>query len=179
MEAPDRETRLAILQAKAAYLGISVPEDVLALISQAFHHSVRDLEGALNRVSAFSDLTGQPITVAVAKHTLGNMMKPPQRTVPTIEVVLSQVCSFYDVSLQSLSSKRRDKHLTRARQVAIYLLREEAQATLIQIGHALGARDHTSIRYAYRQLSERLEADASLKTDVESLRSTFHNIDSP
>ena len=179
MDIPDAETRLAILQAKAAYLGISIPQDVLALISQAFHHSVRDLEGALNRVSAFSDLTGQPLNTEIAEHALGDIIKPAQKAIPKTEAVLSQVCLFYGVSLPSLSSKRRDKNLTKARQVAIYLMREEAQATLIQIGQSLGGRDHTSVRYAYRQISEQIEGDTSLKADVESISSTLQDTTSP
>lgn len=179
MTPPNYETRLAILRAKAAHLDISIPDDVLAFLSQTFRHSVRDLEGALNRVSAFSDLIGQPLTMEMAHHALGDMIKSPQQTTPSIEAVLSQVCSFFDVSLPSLSSNRRDKRLTTVRQVAIYLLREEAQMTLVQIGQTLGGRDHTSIRYAHHQLSSKLGVDATLKSDVESIRTALQQAKSP
>ena len=166
---PDLETRKAILEVKAHSMGVGVPDDVLDLISENFLSSIRDLEGALNRVCAYADLTAQPLGLDLAYHSLGDLLTTKQQQCPPPNLVISQVCSFYNVEVQALVSKRRDKKVMLARQVAIYLLRERAQLPLKEIGILVGNRDYTTIRHAWANIIEAKSTDRSLKAQLDSI----------
>ena len=169
IQPPDLETRKAILEVKAAAMGVGVPDEVLDLISENFLSSIRDLEGALNRVCAYSDLTAQTLDLDLAYLSLGDLLTMKQKQVPPPETVISQVCSFYGVENQALVSKRRDKKVTSARQVAIYLLRECTQMSLKDIGSVVGNRDHTTVRHAWAKIFKEKITDKSLKAQLESI----------
>ncbi|MDA0988113.1 MAG: chromosomal replication initiator protein DnaA [Chloroflexi bacterium] len=169
IQLPDLETRKAILEVKAAAMGVGVPDEVLDLISENFLSSIRDLEGALNRVCAYSDLTAQTLDLDLAYLSLGDLLTMKQKQVPPPETVISQVCSFYGVENQALVSKRRDKKVTSARQVAIYLLRECTQMSLKDIGSVVGNRDHTTVRHAWAKIFKEKITDKSLKAQLESI----------
>lgn len=171
MDRPDWETRVAILQKKAGVLGITLPDDVLNMLSQTFLHSIRQLEGALNRLHAFSDLTQRPMSLTTAQHALADLMSLNQHpSPPSTSEVLLQVCALYDISLASLASKKRTKALTQARRTVIYLLREDGQCTLTAIGHLLGGRDHTTIRHMYNQVVSQMPSDQLLQKDIRTAR---------
>jgi chromosomal replication initiator protein len=170
IQIPDIETRTAILQAKAKCLACPIPLEVLTMISYSFSASVRDLEGALNRVSAYADLTSRPVTIDLAEQCLADLLIAQQRNVPSPEEVLSQVCSYYDIDIKALTSKRRDRNLSLARQIAIYLLREVAQCSLKDIGALLGGRDHSSIRYSWQKIATLQQTDTKLCTDISKIR---------
>jgi chromosomal replication initiator protein len=166
---PDIETRKAILEVKASSMGIGVPDEVLDLISEHCLSSIRELEGALNRVCAYADLTAQPLCLDLAYHSLGDLLTTKQKQRPSAEVVISRVCSFYNIETQALTSKRRDKKVTLARQVAIYLLREWVNMSLKDIGFLVGNRDHTTVRHAWAKILEAKGNDRSLKAQLASL----------
>jgi chromosomal replication initiator protein len=178
MQTPDPETRLAILRAKAAALGVPVPGDVLELIAENFPNSVRDLEGALNRVTAFADLTSRPLTLEMAHHGLGDLLSTKRPKVPLPQDVIALVCSFYDIDCETLYSKRRDKRSAHARQVAMYLMREVSQTTLSEIGALLGGRDHATVRYALTKISRLKETDSALHLELSAMTESI-NIPSP
>ena len=131
---PARETRRAILEAKAREMGALIPDEVLDLLAERFPGSIRDMEGALNRVCAYADLTGCPIDLALAERSLGDLLTTPIQAPPAPEIILALVCEYYGVDVHAVVSKRRDRKVTLARQVAIYLLRERAQLPLKRIG---------------------------------------------
>jgi len=166
---PDLETRKAILEVKASSMGVGVPDEVLDLISENFLSSIRDLEGALNRVCAYADLTAQPLCLDLAYHSLGDLLTTKRQQRPSPDTVISQVCSFYNVEVQALISKRRDKKVMLARQVAIYLLRERAQLPLKEIGTLVGNRVHTTVRHAWAKIIEDKSTDRSLKAQIDSI----------
>jgi chromosomal replication initiator protein len=166
IQKPDLETRIAILEAKADYMGIDVPSDILTLIAENFLSSIRDIEGALNRVCAYADLTGQPLCLDLAYRSLGDMLTRKQRQIPPTDVVIAQVCSFYKIDAQTLVSKRRDRKITEARQTAIFLLRELSQTSLKDIGLLMGNRDHTTIRYAWSKVLKSKDSDSSLNNQL-------------
>lgn len=169
IQMPDEETRKAILTVKAKRMGVNVPCEVFDMLAQRFSSSIRDLEGALNRVCAYTDMTAQPLNLELAYQSLGDLLPAIQQKIPTAECVIAQVCTFYNIDSQALSSKRRDAEVVQARQVAIYLLRELAQISLKDIGLLMGNRDHTTIRYAWAKVAKAKNVDVSLKTQLDTI----------
>jgi chromosomal replication initiator protein len=173
LQPPDLETRRAILEVKAAAMRVGVPDEVLDLISENFLSSIRDLEGALNRVCAYSDLTAQTLTLDLAYLSLGDLLATKQKQVPPPDLVISQVCSFYGIERQALVSKRRDKKVTSARQVAIFLLRESTQMSLKDIGAVVGNRDHTTVRHAWAKVLKEKTTNKSLSAQLDLISASI------
>ena len=169
IQLPTRETRRAILEAKAREIGTSIPDDVLDLLAERFPSSVRDMEGALNRVCAYADLTGSPIDLALAERSLGELLTTPIQAAPAPEIILALVCEYYGVDVHAVISKRRDRKVTLARQVAIYLLRERAQLPLKRIGALVGNREHPSIRQAWAKIQAERETDSNLNSQIHAI----------
>ncbi len=169
IQLPAQETRQAILEFKAQEMGVAVPAEVLDLLAARFPGSVREMEGALNRVVAYADLTGSCINLPLTRSALGDLLSTTQAVVPEPETILRCVCEFYSVELQAIVSKRRDRNVTLARQVAIYLLREQAQLPLKSIGALVGNREHPSIRQAWAKIQRDRETDAGLDTQLQTL----------
>ena len=173
IQSPAQETRRAILELKAREIGVDVPPDVLNLLADRFTGSVRDMEGALNRVAAYADLTGIAIDLALATSALGELLDLPPAPAPSPEAILRIVCGYYKVDLRAVVSKRRDRKVTLARQVAIYLLREQAQLPLKSIGALVGNREHPSVRQAWTKICREREADPSLDADLHMLSNSL------
>ena len=169
IQLPARETRRAILEAKAREMGTLIPDDVLDFLAERFPGSVRDMEGALNRVCAYADLTGSPIDLALAERSLGELLTAPVQAAPSPEIILALVCEYYGVDVQAVVSKRRDRKVTLARQVAIYLLRERAQLPLKRIGALVGNREHPSIRQAWAKIQGERETDSNLDSQIHAI----------
>ena len=169
IQTPDQETRIAILQAKAGSQGANIPQEVHELIAENFPANIRELEGALNRVCAYADFTGRTPDLALAHEALGSLLPQSSTSIPTPETVLASVCTFYSVTNDALCSRRRDSSISKARQVAIYLLREVSQKNLREIGSLLGHRNHATIRYAWMKISEARETDTVLKADLSAI----------
>ena len=173
IQLPAQDTRRAILEFKAHEIGASVPADVLDMLAARFPGSVREMEGALNRVIAYADLTGGEITSAMAGSALGDLLALPVAAVPDPDTIISLVCEFFAVDVKAVISKRRDRKVTLARQVAIYLLREQAQLPLKSIGSLVGNREHPSIRQAWAKIQRDRETDMELDTQVRTLSNTI------
>ena len=174
IQLPAQETRRAILELKAREIGVNVPAEVLDLLADRFAGSVRDMEGALNRVAAYADLTGTAIDLALAHYALGELLASEPVPTPTPEAILSIVCDHYQVDLRAVVSKRRDRKVTLARQVAIYLLREQAQLPLRSIGALVGNREHPSVRQAWAKIGRERGSDPSLDADIRMLSKSLH-----
>lgn len=153
IQPPEYEHRLAILRSKAESLRFAVPPEVTEYVARPECSSVRELEGALNRVIAFATLHDAALSVELAMRALeniyGNMLPKPTvtRTMLTANAVLQGVCQYYRIDLERMQSKHRDRDTVWPRQVAMYLMREETDASLLQIGTALGGRDHSTIMH--------------------------------
>ena len=169
IQLPELETRKAIVKMKAHSMGVTVPDEVSDLISTNFTSSIRDMEGALNRVCAYADLTSAPLNLALASQSLGDMLTAPQQRIPSPEAIIAQVCSFYSTDVKAIASKRRDHKVTLARQVTVYLLREWTQMSLKGIGSLAGNRDHTTIRHAWAKIQRERETNATLASDIKSI----------
>jgi len=172
IQPPDYETRMAILQSKAERMSAEVSNDILSYIATNIESNIRELEGALNRVLAMSKLTGLPLDRTVVEKALGDLL--PNRPEVTAEDIIKTVSSFYGVSPEELKGSRRTRAIAQPRQIAMYLIREETDASLPQIGAELGGRDHTTVLYGYERVRARLEQDDQFKREVMLLKSQLY-----
>jgi chromosomal replication initiator protein len=173
VQQPDLETRLAILRYKAERTGREVPNDVMDLIARRVQSNIRELEGALNRIIAFSDLSGTPLNARLAEMALADLL--PQARSVSHEKVVDIVAREFNLTTDHLLGRERTREVALSRQVAMYLLREESNASLPQIGLALGGRDHTTVMYAIEKISDMLERDDQLRRRVVSIRQQLYN----
>lgn len=173
IQLPDLETRTAILRDKAEKQGLAVPSEVIDLIARQVQSNIRELEGALTRVLAHVRLTHSPLNTATAATALADLMARPATV--TLDEVITTVASFYSVTRDDLTGRGRNKELVHPRQIAMYLLREELQLTLPQIGEALGGRDHTTVIYGVEKVTQAIEKDDIVRREVLTLRERLYN----
>jgi len=172
IQPPDFETRVAILRKKTEREPVAVPEDVLYFIAQEIKTNIRELEGALIRVIAYSLLEEKPMNLDMAKTILKDMVKETEKII-SIEMVQKTVAEFYSISLAELRSKRRTKNLVLPRQVAMYLSRKLTKMSLPEVGNAFGGKDHTTVMHSCRKIEKVLSVDNSLKSATEKLISVL------
>jgi len=165
---PDFETRVAILQSKANRMGIPVPYDVLMLVAERVDSNIRELEGALNRLFMQARLTNNALTLDFARIILENLV--PQRVACTPNAVLRIVAEYFNLRLEDLTGRKRTKEVANARQIAMYLLRQENDLSLPAIGEHLGGRDHSTVRYGVEKITDDLEHDEALRQTIMTLR---------
>ncbi|MDY6912119.1 MAG: chromosomal replication initiator protein DnaA [Chloroflexota bacterium] len=170
---PDLETRIAILQAKAAELKIAVPNEVLHLIARRIKTNIRELEGALNRVIAYSRLTREPVTEDLAIDALAEIVNDECKRTITPELIIDTSSEYFGISPDALTGKRRDKAIAFARQVAMYLMREELNSSWTDIGRALGGRDHSTVLHGHGKIASEIEASPALRRDILDIRETL------
>lgn len=168
MQAPDYETRLAILHEKAEKVSQHVPEEVIERIAKLISTNVRELEGAWNRVLAYAQLSGQELSLGLCERALFDFL--PQASSVTSKSVLEVVSEFFGVSLSALTSKSRARDIAFPRQVAMYLMREEGEMSLPRIGEELGGRDHTTVMYACDKIAELVDSDDKVRKQVMQLK---------
>jgi chromosomal replication initiator protein len=169
---PDLETRIAILQQKTAQRAATLPVEVIEFVAKQIQSNVRELEGALTRLLATSEMTGRPINVQFARDTLVDLVGRRSHISPS--QVVETVAKFYNISVQELVSSSRSKELVQPRQVAMYLVRQETDASLPEIGALLGGRDHTTVIHGVERVKERLESEDQLRRDVMSIREQLY-----
>ena len=167
VEPPELETRVAILLAKAEQNRVNLPQDVALFVAQRIRSNVRELEGALHRLSASARLRGEPLTVDFARATLRDMLAAYERMV-TIDNIKRIVSTYFNIRLADLSSPRRTRSLARPRQIAMALAKELTQHSLPEIGEAFG-KDHTTVLHACRKVAQLKEEDIKIREDYENL----------
>jgi len=172
IQPPDFETRLAILRSKADRMGREVPGEIMELIAQRMQSNIRELEGALNRIVAHADLRGIPLTKELVNTALIDLL-PQRREVEPKEVV-RMVAEAFGITVDQILARDRSRAVALPRQIAMYLLREEAQISLPQIGDVLGGRDHTTVMYACDKVSDLLEEDDRLRRQVVDIRDQLY-----
>jgi chromosomal replication initiator protein len=173
IQPPDLETRIAILQAKAQSQPIPIPEELIHAIAQRVVSNIRELEGALNKLVARSTLTHTPLTTDRLDETLQDLVASPKTL--TAQEVIEAVGRFYHVSKEQITGRRRHKEIVRPRQVAMYLSRKETQASLPEIGEALGGRDHTTVIYGVEKIEGQMEEDTTLRREVMAIQEQLYN----
>lgn len=168
MQAPDYETRLAILHSKAEKVDGQVPEEVIERIAKLIQTNVRELEGAWNRVLAFSQLSGQTLSLSSCDRALADFLPQPSSITP--KSVLEVVSAFFGVSLSNLTGRSRARDVAFPRQVAMYLMRDLGDLSLPRIGEELGGRDHTTVMYACDKIAELVETDDHTRKQIMQLK---------
>ncbi len=175
VQSPDLETRTAILRAKGESLNVQLSNDVIDFLARRIQSNIRELEGSLNRVVAFANLNLQPITVEVAAAALSELLENTRRHHVTTSVIVETVAHFYGVDLKVLKGRQRSRNIVVPRQVAMYLMREETDASLVEIGKALGGRDHTTVLHGCEKIAEEINTDSRLRADVLEIRTRLYN----
>jgi chromosomal replication initiator protein len=166
LQMPDAETRLAILRHKMASMPEKLSDPVLSFIAERVKTNIRRLEGALNRVAAFAQLHGRPITVPQTEVLLRDLLQQEGQQSVSIDLIQRRVAETYDLRLADMTSKRRPANIALPRMVAMYLSRRLTSASLNEIGEAFGGRDHGTVLHANRQIEERMKGDEKLRRIV-------------
>ncbi len=174
LEPPELEMRVAILLAKAQATGLKIDEQVAFFIAKHIRSNVRELEGALKRVAAYSSFHGQEITLAVAKEALRDLLAVQNRQV-SVENIQKTVADYYKIRISDMHSKKRSRAIARPRQVAMALAKELTQLSLPEIGSNFGGRDHTTVLHACRQITKLRESVPELNHDVNFLLQVLRN----
>jgi chromosomal replication initiator protein len=172
VEPPDIETCAAILIRKADDTGVRLPEDVAFFIAKNIRSNVRELEGALRRVLANSQLTGASLSVEFVRESLRDLLAIQSRLV-TVETIQKAVAEYYKVRLSDLLSPSRTRSLARPRQVAMSLAKELTRHSLPEIGEAFGGRDHTTVLHACKRVKGLRETDQAIQEDYSNLLRTL------
>jgi chromosomal replication initiator protein len=168
VQPPDLETRIAILQLKAEHDRIEVPAGVIEFVASKFDQSVRELEGALVRVVAWSELTSQPIDDALAERALQDLIPQTESEIPA-PLILEETAAYFAISVDELISKSRSRPLTHARHIAMYLTRENTGLSLVKIGDMYGGRDHTTVLHGIKKVEDEMRARDATFRQVQDL----------
>lgn len=172
VQPPELETRIAILRAKAESANKEVSCEILEFIAQKIQWNIRELEGALTRVLAYSELSGKPLTLELTSTALIDFFPAEDPIEPNR--IIHTVAKAFNVSEDDLLSRNRTKDVALPRQVAMYLMREESDASLPQIGSSLGGRDHTTVMYACDKIADMIERDDRFRRQVFQIRDRLH-----
>ena len=173
VQAPDLETRQAILRYKAELSGHRIPDEILEVIAERIKSNIRELEGALNRVIAFSELSGTPVTPELAEIALSDLL--PQRVDIRPESILNLVAKKYHITADKLISRDRSHNVAFPRQVAMYLMRQEIDISLPQIGKEIGGRDHSTVMYAIDKIADIVEKDERLRREIVQIKQDLYS----
>jgi chromosomal replication initiator protein len=165
----DYELRLNILEAKLAALpGIDMPKNVVEFLARRLTNSIRELEGALNRIAAYAMMTGRAIDVTFVEEVLANVLRANQRRI-SVDEIQTQVAEHYRIRKAEMTSARRAREVARPRQVAMYLSKQLTPKSLPDIGRRFGGRDHTTVIHAVKQIERLRASDAELDADIRLL----------
>ena len=169
IQAPDFETRIAIIRRKAQLLDIQVPDDVAEYIANKLKTNIRQLEGAVKKLKAYKLLQGSNPSILVAQNAIRDILNDNQPVPVTVERIISEVGRTYGISPQEIRSTKRAAPISSARQVAIYIVREITQMSMSTIGEEFGGRDHSTIVYAIQQVEKNMQHDQRYKETIEDI----------
>ena len=172
VQLPDFETRLAILRSKAERTGRQISDNILESIARRVQSNIRELEGALNRIIAFADMSGTSLTPHLVEMALADLL--PQRTDVAPQKIIELVAKEWQTTVEDLLGRGRSQKIVQPRQVAMYLLRKETDASLPQIGAVLGGRDHTTVMYSIDKITSDIESKADLRKRVVSIKQQLY-----
>ncbi|APB30367.1 MULTISPECIES: chromosomal replication initiator protein DnaA [Vagococcus] len=167
---PDLETRIAILRKKADAEGLEIPDDTLSYIAGQIDSNIRELEGALVRVQAFSTMKGQDITTSLAADALKSLKPLKEKSELSILGIQEEVCKYYHLQLKDLKGKKRVKTIVVPRQIAMYLSRELTDNSLPKIGAEFGGKDHTTVIHAHEKIQQLIEKDITIQKEVNDIK---------
>ena len=169
IQVPDFETRMAILKKKADLERLNVPNEVMVYVATKIKSNIRELEGALIRIVAYSSLTNREVSVDLASEALKDIISKKQGKSITIESIQDIVSSYFNLRVEDFKSQRRTRNVAYPRQIAMYLSRKLTDMSLPKIGEEFGGRDHTTVIHAYEKISENLKTDEGLQSTVDDI----------
>lgn len=169
IQPPDLETRIAILRKKAMVENIAIPNDIMVYIASRIDNNIRELEGALIRVTAFASLKKEPLTLDMATEALKGLLSDDAGRPVTIDKIKEIVASYFRIKLDDLIAKKRTRNVAFPRQIAMYLSRELTDSSLPRIGEVFGGRDHTTVIHAYEKINKERAEDAKLDQTIKEL----------
>ncbi|HEX2142402.1 MAG TPA: chromosomal replication initiator protein DnaA [Candidatus Limnocylindria bacterium] len=172
---PDLETRIAILRSKAEDQLNLIPAEVIEFIARKVVSNVRELEGALNRVIAYASMSGMPINIELASAVLSNVMYNPKKRSITPQRIVRAVADYYGVNLDQLRSSKRDRAIVVPRQIAMFLIREETDISLLRIGAELGGRDHSTVLHACDKIARELAENDEMRREISAVREMIYS----
>lgn len=175
IQAPDLETRIAILRKKAQLEGLSVPDGTIAYIADNIQSNIRELEGALVRVIAYRNLNGEEVTPEMAATVLKDILPTKKPTLITIPLIQKIITDYYNLRSDDLKSKKRNRSVSYPRQIAMYLSRLLTDCSLPKIGESFGGRDHTTVIHAYDKIASELNKDPNLESLINELINKIKN----
>jgi chromosomal replication initiator protein len=170
IQPPDLETRMAILRVKADLLHYRVPDDIIAYIAGRVQTNIRELEGCLNRLMAYQQLHRTDLTMEVARAAMSSLGNDSKESHLNITQIAQAVAEYYHISYESMCGKQRDKHIVMPRQIAMYLMRQETQASLLEIGHLFGGRDHSTVLHACEKIDRAVNINPALRREIVAIR---------
>jgi len=170
IQTPDLETRIAILRKKAQLENLFIPDDVMVFIADKIASNIRELEGALNRVIAYSSLTENDISVELATEALKEILTANMTRIINSSVIIDAVARYFDLKPDEFKSKKRNRDISFPRQIAMFLCRELTDMSLPKIGDEFGGRDHTTVIHAFDKIMTDIESSAEIRRTVEELR---------
>lgn len=176
IQPPDLETRIAILQRKARADGLEVQEDVLAYIANQVDSNIRELEGALIRVIAYSSLVNEDVSPELAEAALKDIISPSRPRIVSVNHVQKVICDHFGLRLEEMNGKKRTRNIAFPRQIAMFLTRELTDLSLPRIGEAFGGRDHTTVLHACDRVNEEIEKSSDLKSTLERLSQAIRTL---
>ncbi len=174
IQSPDLETRMAIVKAKAANLGIEMPQKVVSYIAENITNNVRELEGAVKKIAAVNGLMGSAIDLPMAQAAIKDIFKERPGLHPTSDLILKEVAEFYTIPIEKITGKSRGKEVVLPRQVAEYLMRELASMSYPEIGKVLG-QHHTSVMYGIEKLTASMAENEALRDSITDLRKNIQS----
>ncbi len=175
IQPPDYETRYAITKNKALSLGLVLPEEVCGYIAENITNNVRQIEGTVKKIKAYHDLTGMPMDIASVSRAIKDMYKGKSQSVPTINLIIGEVCRFYSIEESVLRSNRKNKGTAEARQIAMYLIRKLTNLSFPDIAKEFG-KTHTTVMYAVRRVEEELAiTDNGLQDNVRDITNNINS----
>jgi chromosomal replication initiator protein len=174
LTAPDLETRIAILRAKAEEGAVPITSDVIEFIARKVVSNIRELEGALNRIVAYASMGAMPIGIELAQAVLSNVLYNPKKRQVTPERITKAVADYYGVQIDALKGQKRDKAIVVPRQIAMFLMREETDVSLLRIGAELGGRDHSTVLHACDKITRESAANDELRREIAAVRELIY-----
>jgi chromosomal replication initiator protein len=166
LKAPDVETRLAILNKKAAALSVKLPDPIITFLAHRIRTNIRRLEGALVRVAAYAQLSGKALDLETVETLLREILQEEGKVAISVSEIQKRVADYFDIRLADMTSKRRPENIAFPRQIAMYLTRQLTEHSLSAIGESFGGRDHGTVLHACRQVRDRMEVEAKVRQDV-------------
>ena len=175
VQTPEFETRVAIIRRKAESFDFDIPENVCEYIANKLKNNIRQLEGAVKKLRAFHLLEGRPVNIVTAQTAISDIINNSQPTPVTVDKIIEEVARTYQVTPEDIRSQKRNAAVSKARQVAMYVVREITSMPMVEIGQTFGGQDHSTVVYALHQMEDRLEKEAHTKDTVEDIIKNIQN----